>query len=66
MNGRLWNIGMKVEDVRREVEFFVALGGRLRIHERLAAPDGEVEYALLEFGGTRLFLNSNADLRETA
>jgi predicted enzyme related to lactoylglutathione lyase len=34
----------------------VALGGKLLIREHLATPDGEVGYALLEFGGTRLFL----------
>jgi hypothetical protein len=53
---RLWNIGIKVADVRAEAAYFVALGGRLRLHERLATPDGEFEYALVEFGGTRLFL----------
>jgi predicted enzyme related to lactoylglutathione lyase len=56
MDGRLWNIGIKVGDVRHEVDYFVAAGGRLLLHERLATPDGEFEYALMEFGGTRLFL----------
>jgi catechol 2,3-dioxygenase-like lactoylglutathione lyase family enzyme len=52
----LWNIGMKVADVSAEVAYFVALGGRLLAHERLQGPDGEVEYALVAFAGTRLFL----------
>ena len=56
MDARLWNIGMKVEDVRAEADYFVALGGRLRVHERLTTPDGEFEYALVDFAGTRLFL----------
>ena len=56
MDARLWNIGMKVGDVQAEVDYFVALGGRLRVHERLMTPDGEFEYALVDFAGTRLFL----------
>jgi predicted enzyme related to lactoylglutathione lyase len=53
---RLWNIGVKVRDVEAEAGYFVELGGRLRIHERLSTPDGEFEYALVDFAGTRLFL----------
>ena len=56
MDARLWNIGMKVKDVQAEVDYFVELGGRLRVHERLSTPDGEFEYALVDFGATRLFL----------
>src|SRR5688572_33509833 len=56
MDAMLWNIGVKVTDVRAEADFYVALGGRLLLHEFLATPAGEVEYALVEFGGTRLFL----------
>ncbi len=56
MDATLWNVGMKVKDVEAEVGFFLALGGTLLLHERLATPDGEVEYALLAFGGTRIFL----------
>lgn len=56
MDARLWNIGMKVKDVQTEVDYFVELGGRLRVHERLSTPDGEFEYALVDFGATRLFL----------
>jgi predicted enzyme related to lactoylglutathione lyase len=56
MDGKLWNIGIKVENIRDEAGYFVSIGGRLRIHERLTMADGEFEYALVEFGGTRLFL----------
>jgi catechol 2,3-dioxygenase-like lactoylglutathione lyase family enzyme len=55
LDARLWNIGTKVKDVQAEVDYFVELGGRLRVHERLTTPDGEFEYALVDFGGTRLF-----------
>ena len=56
MDATLWNIGVKVADVQAEAKFYVALGGRLLLHEFLPTPAGEVEYALVEFGGTRLFL----------
>lgn len=56
MDGRLWNIGMRVADVEAEASYFVSIGGVLRVHERLETPDGQFEYALLDFGGTRLFL----------
>ena len=56
MSARLWNIGVKVGDVEAEAAFFVALGGRLLVRERAATAAGEIEYALVEFGGTRLLL----------
>ena len=56
MECRLWNIGVKVRDVTAEAGYLVALGARLRIHERLTTPDGTFEYALLDFAGTRVFL----------
>jgi catechol 2,3-dioxygenase-like lactoylglutathione lyase family enzyme len=56
VDAKLWNIGMKVRDVAAEADYFVKLGARLRLHERLSMPDGEFEYALLDFAGTRLFL----------
>ena len=56
MDARLWNIGVKVADVKAEADYFVALGAVLRIHETLTTPDGTFEYALLDFAGTRLFL----------
>jgi catechol 2,3-dioxygenase-like lactoylglutathione lyase family enzyme len=56
MDGRLWNIGMKVASVGAEATYFVSIGATLRVHEKLETPDGIFEYALLDFGGTRLFL----------
>ena len=56
MHAKLWNIGIRVADVEKEVSYFKALGAVLRVHERLATEDGQFEYALLDFGGTRLFL----------
>ena len=56
MDAKLWNIGMKVADVDREAAFFVELGGRLLSREKRDTPAGEVDYALVAFGGTRIFL----------
>lgn len=56
MDAKLWNIGVKVADVKAEADYFIALGAVLRIHETLTTPDGTFEYALLDFAGTRLFL----------
>jgi hypothetical protein len=56
VDAKLWNIGIRVKDVRAEVDYFVRLGGHLRIHEELATPEGQFEYALVDFAGTRLFL----------
>jgi catechol 2,3-dioxygenase-like lactoylglutathione lyase family enzyme len=56
MEGKLWNIGMKVADVQAEAQYFISIGGRLRVHEQLDTPQGTFEYALVDFGGTRLFL----------
>jgi predicted enzyme related to lactoylglutathione lyase len=56
VNGKLWNIGIRVADLEKEVSYFKALGAVLRVQEKLATKNGQFEYALLEFGGTRLFL----------
>src|SRR5262245_52130697 len=56
MDGKLWNIGVRVADLEKEVSYFKALGAELRIQEKLATSDGQFEYALLDFGDTRLFL----------
>jgi len=52
----LWNIGCKTTDVRGEAEFLRRLGARLRLHETLPAVSGPIEYAILEFSGTRVLL----------
>jgi catechol 2,3-dioxygenase-like lactoylglutathione lyase family enzyme len=57
MEASLWNIGLKVEDLDREIDFLEALGAKVLVRESRTKPDGEeYECALLEFGGTRLFL----------
>ena len=56
MDATLWNVGMKVKDVDAEVAFFLSLGAKLLMREKLKTPDGEVEYALIAFGGTRIFM----------
>jgi catechol 2,3-dioxygenase-like lactoylglutathione lyase family enzyme len=56
LEARLWNIGVKTENLDQEVRFWEGLGARLLVRETLTGPDGEAEYALLEFGKTRLFL----------
>jgi catechol 2,3-dioxygenase-like lactoylglutathione lyase family enzyme len=56
MQPKLWNIGLTVRDIERELEFLEGLGAKLLLREKFSGPDGESEYALLEFGGTRLFL----------
>lgn len=56
MQAKLWNIGLTARDVDRELDFLTGLGAKLLLREKFPAPDGESEYALLEFGGTRLFV----------
>ena len=56
MDTRLWNIGLKVEDLDREIGFLEGLGARLLVRETRWRGERETEYALLEFGGTRLYL----------
>jgi hypothetical protein len=54
--GALWNIGCKVEDIRAESAFLQRLGARPRLHETLPGPQGPIEYAILDLGGTRILL----------
>jgi catechol 2,3-dioxygenase-like lactoylglutathione lyase family enzyme len=56
MQPRLWNIGLTARDMGRELEFLTGLGAKLLLREKFSGPDGEAEYALLEFGGTRIFV----------
>jgi catechol 2,3-dioxygenase-like lactoylglutathione lyase family enzyme len=56
VNGKLWNIGIRVADLNKEVSYFQALGAVLRVQEQLTTENGRFEYALLDFCGTRLFL----------
>ena len=57
MDAALWNIGMKVDDMDSEIAFWQEIGAKLILRETFTAPDGvEVDYAFVEFGGTRIFL----------
>ena len=57
MDATLWNIGMKVDDMASEIAFWQEIGAKLILRETFSAPDGEeVDYAFVEFGGTRIFL----------
>ncbi len=56
MDANLWNIGIKVEDLDSEISFFEELGGRLLSRGSRIRADGDHPHALMEFGGTRLFL----------
>lgn len=62
--GPLWNIGCKVDDVTAEGEFLQRLGAHLRLHETLPAPTGQIEYQILDFAGTRVFLTRNPVFEE--
>jgi catechol 2,3-dioxygenase-like lactoylglutathione lyase family enzyme len=65
MDGKLWNIGIRVADLEKEVAYFKALGAVLRVQEELATRNGLFEYALLDFGGTRLFLTPKTVFEHT-
>ena len=56
MDAKLWTVGAKVSDVDREVAFFQKLGATLLQREKRDTPAGEVDYALIAFAGTRIFL----------
>jgi hypothetical protein len=56
MDGKLWNIGMKVKDVDGEAAFFAAAGGKLLLREKVESAAGTVDYALVQFGDTRIFM----------
>jgi catechol 2,3-dioxygenase-like lactoylglutathione lyase family enzyme len=58
MQALLWNVGIKVKDLDAEVDYFVRLGARQRAREQIATEEGTFDYALLEFGGTRLFITT--------
>ena len=59
MDRVFWNVGMKSPDLDGEIEYWEKLGAKLLVRESLSVPGGEgtIEYAMLEFGGTRIFLS---------
>jgi catechol 2,3-dioxygenase-like lactoylglutathione lyase family enzyme len=57
--GDLWNIGVKVADLDREVAFLRGVGAELVERDRLSFAGKDREYAILMLGGVRmLFFNS--------
>lgn len=57
MDASIWNLGVKIENLSREVDFFETLGGKVLGRESRSNADGEAyEVALLQFGATRLSL----------
>jgi len=55
----LWNIGVKVQDLDREVEFLRNVGAEVVLRDRLSFAGKDREYAVLMLGGVRmLFFNS--------
>jgi catechol 2,3-dioxygenase-like lactoylglutathione lyase family enzyme len=52
----LWNIGIKIADLDREVKFLKAVGAELILREKLPVADEDLEYAIMTLGGMRLLL----------
>lgn len=52
----LWNIGVKVADLEREVDFLRAVGAEVVLRDRLSFAGKEREYAVLMLGGVRMLL----------
>jgi catechol 2,3-dioxygenase-like lactoylglutathione lyase family enzyme len=52
----LWNIGLKVADLDREIEFLRNVGATLVLRDRLSTDGEEREYAVLMLGGVRMLL----------
>jgi catechol 2,3-dioxygenase-like lactoylglutathione lyase family enzyme len=54
----LWNVGIKVTDLDREVAFLREVGASLVLRERVPMLGEEREYAILVLGGVRMLLFS--------
>ncbi|MGO8798141.1 MAG: VOC family protein [Roseiarcus sp.] len=55
----LWNIGLKVADLDREVDFLRDVGAEVVLRDRLSFAGKDREYAVLKLGGVRmLFFDS--------
>ena len=52
----LWNIGLKVADLDREIAFLRDVGATLILRDRLATAGEERDYAVLMLGGVRMLL----------
>jgi catechol 2,3-dioxygenase-like lactoylglutathione lyase family enzyme len=64
MDAKLWNLGAKVADVDRDAAFFVALGAKLLIREKLTTAAGDVDYAIVSLGDTRILLTPKTVFEE--
>jgi len=65
VDGKLWNLGIRVANLEKEITYFKALGAVLRVHEKLQAQEDQFEYALLDFGDTRFFLTPKTVFEHT-
>ena len=52
----LWNVGLKVTDLDREVAFLREVGATLVLRERVPMLGEERDYAILVLGGVRMLL----------
>ena len=52
----LWNVGLKVTDLDREVAFLRGVGATLVLRERVPMLGEERDYAILVLGGVRMLL----------
>ena len=52
----LWNVGLKVTDLDREVAFLRDVGASLVLRERVSMVGEEREYAILILAGVRMLL----------
>src|ERR1700722_18251155 len=52
----LWNVGLKVTALDREVAFLREVGASLVLRERVSMVGEEREYAILMLGGVRILL----------
>jgi catechol 2,3-dioxygenase-like lactoylglutathione lyase family enzyme len=52
----LWNIGLKVTDLDREIEFLRSVGAEFILRDRLSTAGEERDYAVLVLGGVRMLL----------
>ena len=52
----LWNIGVKVKDLEREIDFLSRVGAAVVLRETLALAGQTTEYAILSLAGVRILL----------
>jgi catechol 2,3-dioxygenase-like lactoylglutathione lyase family enzyme len=52
----LWNIGVKVADLGREIDFLQNVGAEVVLRDRLSFAGEDREYAVLMLGGVRMLL----------